>query len=168
MCVTYFEQSTPVGELEHAKIGSRPARRNESPKLSDLRAIPVGLRLDAVAAAGAGVVWRGIRDRGVHCRSRGALELLADDGAGVSAVHRPAAQRGDGAGQGGPGDGAAVFDAGDRCEAARADLRHVRGASSIARCARCWQLRGRRNCWKPTRCWRTPSSCAIPMSIRCI
>jgi phosphoenolpyruvate carboxylase len=38
--VTYFEESTPVGELEHAKIGSRPARRNSSPKLSDLRAIP--------------------------------------------------------------------------------------------------------------------------------
>jgi len=38
--VTYFEQSTPVGELEQAKIGSRPARRNASPKLSDLRAIP--------------------------------------------------------------------------------------------------------------------------------
>ena len=38
--ITYFEQSTPVGELENAKIGSRPARRNDSPKLSDLRAIP--------------------------------------------------------------------------------------------------------------------------------
>ncbi len=38
--VTYFEQSTPVGELENAKIGSRPSRRNASPKLSDLRAIP--------------------------------------------------------------------------------------------------------------------------------
>ena len=38
--VTYFEQSTPVGELEHAKIGSRPARRNASMKLTDLRAIP--------------------------------------------------------------------------------------------------------------------------------
>ncbi len=38
--VTYFEQSTPVGELEHAKIGSRPARRNSSPLLGDLRAIP--------------------------------------------------------------------------------------------------------------------------------
>jgi len=38
--VTYFEQSTPVGELEQAKIGSRPSRRNASPKLSDLRAIP--------------------------------------------------------------------------------------------------------------------------------
>ena len=38
--VTYFEQSTPVGELEQAKIGSRPSRRNSSPKLTDLRAIP--------------------------------------------------------------------------------------------------------------------------------
>jgi phosphoenolpyruvate carboxylase len=38
--VTYFEQSTPVGELEQAKIGSRPSRRNASPRLADLRAIP--------------------------------------------------------------------------------------------------------------------------------
>jgi phosphoenolpyruvate carboxylase len=38
--LTYFEQSTPVGELENAKIGSRPSRRKASPKLSDLRAIP--------------------------------------------------------------------------------------------------------------------------------
>jgi len=38
--LTYFEQSTPVGELENAKIGSRPSRRKASPKLADLRAIP--------------------------------------------------------------------------------------------------------------------------------
>ncbi len=52
--VTYFEQSTPVSELEQAKIGSRPSRRNSPPnhpndkdpslaaqgKLTDLRAIP--------------------------------------------------------------------------------------------------------------------------------
>lgn len=38
--VAYFEQSTPVGELENAKIGSRPSRRSASTKLSDLRAIP--------------------------------------------------------------------------------------------------------------------------------
>lgn len=36
----YFEQATPVGELEHARIGSRPARRSESRCLEDLRAIP--------------------------------------------------------------------------------------------------------------------------------
>jgi len=38
--LTYFEQSTPVAELENAKIGSRPSRRKASPKLTDLRAIP--------------------------------------------------------------------------------------------------------------------------------
>jgi len=38
--LTYFEQSTPMAELENAKIGSRPSRRSSSPKLTDLRAIP--------------------------------------------------------------------------------------------------------------------------------
>ena len=36
----YFEQATPVNELEHARIGSRPARRKQSQRLEDLRAIP--------------------------------------------------------------------------------------------------------------------------------
>jgi phosphoenolpyruvate carboxylase len=38
--VTYFEEATPVQELEHARIGSRPARRSEAIGLADLRAIP--------------------------------------------------------------------------------------------------------------------------------
>ena len=36
----YFEQATPVNELELARIGSRPARRSQSRRLDDLRAIP--------------------------------------------------------------------------------------------------------------------------------
>jgi phosphoenolpyruvate carboxylase len=36
----YFDQATPVNELEHAQIGSRPTRRSQSRKLEDLRAIP--------------------------------------------------------------------------------------------------------------------------------
>src|SRR5215469_9512359 len=36
----YFELATPVNELEHARIGSRPARRSASRSLDDLRAIP--------------------------------------------------------------------------------------------------------------------------------
>ncbi|HYX43161.1 MAG TPA: phosphoenolpyruvate carboxylase, partial [Pyrinomonadaceae bacterium] len=38
--VTYFEEATPVLELKHARIGSRPARRSEARGLQDLRAIP--------------------------------------------------------------------------------------------------------------------------------
>ncbi len=38
--LTYFEEATPVQELEHARIGSRPARRNANRGLEDLRAIP--------------------------------------------------------------------------------------------------------------------------------
>ena len=42
---TYFEQATPVAELEHARIGSRPAKRADASSLKkrsmeDLRAIP--------------------------------------------------------------------------------------------------------------------------------
>ena len=36
----YFEQATPVNEMELARIGSRPARRSSSRRLDDLRAIP--------------------------------------------------------------------------------------------------------------------------------
>jgi phosphoenolpyruvate carboxylase len=42
---TYFEQATPVAELEHARIGSRPAKREDASatkqrSMADLRAIP--------------------------------------------------------------------------------------------------------------------------------
>ncbi|NYF78252.1 phosphoenolpyruvate carboxylase [Granulicella arctica] len=40
---TYFEEATPVAELEHARIGSRPARRaskDHKRSFADLRAIP--------------------------------------------------------------------------------------------------------------------------------
>lgn len=38
--LTYFEEATPISELEHAKIGSRPVRRSGRRSLDDLRAIP--------------------------------------------------------------------------------------------------------------------------------
>ena len=67
----YFEQATPVNELEHARIGSRPARRTANRSLEDLRAIPwvfgwmqsrhavpawfgVGYAIERFAARGAG------------------------------------------------------------------------------------------------------------------
>ncbi|HEX6650468.1 MAG TPA: phosphoenolpyruvate carboxylase [Pyrinomonadaceae bacterium] len=38
--LTYFEEATPVSELEHVRIGSRPTRRGAQSGLGDLRAIP--------------------------------------------------------------------------------------------------------------------------------
>jgi phosphoenolpyruvate carboxylase len=38
--LTYFEEATPVQEFEHARLGSRPARRSQTRGLEDLRAIP--------------------------------------------------------------------------------------------------------------------------------
>jgi phosphoenolpyruvate carboxylase len=87
--VTYFEQSTPVGELEQAKIGSRPARRSSSSanngdtnrlltaqqSLTNLRAIPwvfgwTQSRLLVPAWFGVGFAIEQYLDRS------GALELL--------------------------------------------------------------------------------------------
>jgi phosphoenolpyruvate carboxylase len=38
--LTYFEEATPVNELEFVRIGSRPARRSDRKDLNELRAIP--------------------------------------------------------------------------------------------------------------------------------
>jgi len=38
--IPYFEQATPVAQLELARIGSRPSRRKQTHRIEDLRAIP--------------------------------------------------------------------------------------------------------------------------------
>lgn len=38
--LAYFDQATPIGDIETLPIGSRPARRRERRSLADLRAIP--------------------------------------------------------------------------------------------------------------------------------
>ncbi|HEX2188747.1 MAG TPA: phosphoenolpyruvate carboxylase, partial [Longimicrobiaceae bacterium] len=68
--LAYFQQATPVGELEHARIGSRPSRRGDTRGLEDLRAIPWvfgWMQSRHVLPAWFGVGW--------------ALERFADGGA---------------------------------------------------------------------------------------
>jgi phosphoenolpyruvate carboxylase len=38
--LSYFEQATPIHEISHLKLGSRPARRGPATGIEDLRAIP--------------------------------------------------------------------------------------------------------------------------------
>jgi phosphoenolpyruvate carboxylase len=38
--VSFFEQATPLSEISQLQIGSRPARRHETRRIEDLRAIP--------------------------------------------------------------------------------------------------------------------------------
>ncbi len=54
----YFELATPVGELEHARIGSRPARRARPDELRQSARHPLGLRMDAKPPARARLVRR--------------------------------------------------------------------------------------------------------------
>ena len=132
--VTYFEQSTPIAELEKAKIGSRPSRRNASTKLADLRAIPwvfgwTQSRLLMPAWFGVGFA---LEEYLTRARRAG---IIADDGEGVSAVHRPVAQCGDGAGQGGSGYGASLLVAGGGCCSCESGSTICSMRSFIARCA---------------------------------
>ena len=96
----------------------------------------MGVRVDAVATAGAGVVRRGLRNRGVHKDARLAC-LAAGDGQRVSAVYRSVTQRGDGPGQGRPGDGQAVCGAGERMRNCASVSSTCSRASFIGQCVRC-------------------------------
>ena len=55
----YFEQATPVNELDNARLGSRPARRSASSNLDELARNSLGVWLDAKPPRASGMVRRG-------------------------------------------------------------------------------------------------------------
>jgi phosphoenolpyruvate carboxylase len=150
--LTYFEQSTPMAELENAKIGSRPSRRKASPKLTDLRAIPwvfgwtpstnispnparlkcckpwpASFRFSLTCCA----TWSWLWAKWTWSPRASTLRL-------------------------------------SRTRSCASASTTCLKPSSIAPCALFWPSPARPNCFSPTRCWPTPSSCAIPTSIPCI
>ena len=77
----YFEQATPVNELDSARIGSRPARRSKGRRLEDLRAIP--WVFGWMQSRHAVPAWYGVGH---------ALEQFADKGQGREALLRQMAR----------------------------------------------------------------------------
>ncbi len=164
----YFEQSTPVGELEHAKIGSRPARRKASRSLSDLRAIPwvfgwTQSRLLVPAWFGVGIALEQYL-----ARSRDRLELLQTMAREFPLFIDLLRNVEMALGKVDLGTARLYSHPGRRIRSCASASTIFSKASSIARCVICWRSLGRKSCWKRTRCWRTRSGCATPMWTRCI
>ena len=110
----YFEQATPVNELDTARIGSRPSRRAKGRRLEDLRAIPwvfgwMQSRHAVPAWFGVGHALATIRQK----RSR-ARATSAPDRARLSGVLGTSPQRGTRHGQGGSRNRARLFRTGQK------------------------------------------------------
>ena len=95
---TYFEQATPVAELEHARIGSRPAKRTDASStrkrsMEDLRAIPWVFGWMQSRHLVPGVVRRGACAGGVCGPASGGPGAAAANLQVVSAVYRHSSQR---------------------------------------------------------------------------
>src|ERR1700691_745477 len=98
----YFEQATPVNELEHARMGSRSRRPHPKPAPGRLARNSLGFRLDAEPPRGAGVVRSGLRLATIRSQRTGARKTPERNDAPLHAVLRPCAQRGNRHGQGRP------------------------------------------------------------------
>ena len=110
----YFEQATPVNELDTARIGSRPSRRTKGRRLEDLRAIPwvfgwMQSRHAVPAWFGVGYALEQFANSGP-----GHEQLLRQIGRALSAFLGASPQRGTGHGQSGSRHRARLFRTGQK------------------------------------------------------
>ena len=162
----YFEQATPVNEMELARIGSRPARRSSSRKLEDLRAIPwvfgwMQSRHAVPAWFGVGYALEQFAAQG---RATGAA--AARHGGWIPAVLRLDSQCRDRHGQGGLLHRATCMLRWWTMPACASRVYQML-AEEFHRAQRMILLdhRAAASCWNAIRCCRARSGCAIRMSI---
>jgi phosphoenolpyruvate carboxylase len=74
--VSFFEEATPIAEIARLQIGSRPARRQATHRIEDLRAIPWVFAWTQSRFLLPG--WYGVGTGLEHARSRFGLEFLQE------------------------------------------------------------------------------------------
>jgi phosphoenolpyruvate carboxylase len=74
--VSFFEQATPIDEIARLQLGSRPARRTQSTKIEDLRAIPWVFSWTQVRIILPG--WYGLGAALERARNEFGIELLRE------------------------------------------------------------------------------------------
>ena len=119
----FFHGATPIDELSSLKIGSRPARRRQSNKLEDLRAIPWVFGWMQSRHHPPRMVWSRLGGRCLPgARPRRAFAPVAGNVSRVAVLALDARQRPDGAGQGRSAYRRALRIAGAGQGCARADV----------------------------------------------
>ena len=98
--LAFFDAATPLGEISRLRLGSRPAKRGETPGIEDLRAIPwVFSWTQARIVLPA---WYGLGTALGSARGRARARARARDAARLAVLRRAALQRRDGVRQGRP------------------------------------------------------------------
>ena len=129
----YFEQATPVQELDTARIGSRPSRRTKGRRLEDLRAIP--WVFGWMQSRHAVPAWYGVGQGTAEFRKKGKKPRTAAAGNGerLRYLLGPGTQRRTRDGQGRSAYCPGLFRAGKRCGIADARLRNAGRRSFCSR-----------------------------------
>ena len=115
--VRFFEQATPLAEISRLQIGSRPARRHETRRIEDLRAIPWVFAWTQSRFLLPG--WYGVGAGLERGREVFGAETASSHGPGMAILRGHHRQRGDGARQVGSRYRRAVRESGRRSRASR-------------------------------------------------